>query len=66
MAAQANFVRVRVDALAGGAPGEAPPRGRLLCVVRALLKKMRQEVLVGDRVRVVGIDWTDGRGELAC
>lgn len=63
MAAQANFVRVKVDALEGGRPGEAPPRPRLLCVVRALLKKIKQEVLVGDRVRLVGIDWTDGRGE---
>ncbi|KAL4458693.1 hypothetical protein ABPG75_013558 [Micractinium tetrahymenae] len=62
MAAQANFVRVKVDSLEGAAPGEAPPRPRLLCVVRALLKKIKQEVLVGDRVRVVGIDWADGRG----
>lgn len=62
MAAQANFVRVKVDGLEGGLAGEAPPRPRLLCVVRALLKKMRREVLVGDRVRVVGIDWADGRG----
>lgn len=42
MAAQANFVRVKVDSLDGAAPGEAPPRSRLLCVVRALLKKIKQ------------------------
>lgn len=70
MAAQANFVRVKVDALEGGEPGEVAPQARLLCVVRALLKKMRREVLVGDRVRLVGIDWTDGRGgffwQLSC
>jgi ribosome biogenesis GTPase len=61
--AQANFVRVRVDALDPPAPGGGPPpRPALLCVVRALLKKMRQPVLVGDRVRVVGVDWADGRG----
>jgi ribosome biogenesis GTPase len=60
MAAQANFVRIKIDRLDGSdAP---PPQPRLLCVVRALLKKMKREVLVGDRVRVVGIDWTDGRG----
>ena len=60
MAAQANFVRIKVDHLEGSdAP---PPQPRLLCVVRALLKKMKREVLVGDRVRIVGIDWTDGRG----
>ena len=72
MAAQANFVRVKVERLdgdggSGSGGGEAPlpppPRTRLLCVVRGLLKKMKKEVLVGDYVRVVGIDWTDGRGE---
>lgn len=73
MAAQANFVRVKVERLdddAGGSSGSGgalppPPRTRLLCVVRGLLKKMKREVLVGDFVRVVGIDWTDGRGERA-
>lgn len=60
MAAQANFVRIKINRLDGSdAP---PPQPRLLCVVRALLKKMKREVLVGDRVRVVGIDWNDGRG----
>lgn len=34
----------------------------LLCVVRALLKKIKRRVLVGDRVLVSGIDWTDRRG----
>lgn len=48
MAAQANFVRVRVDSLEGGEPGELPPRPRLLCVVRALLKKIKQVRLGGS------------------
>jgi hypothetical protein len=65
MAAQANFVRVKVDSLEG-AGGAAvlgpPPRQRLLCVVRGLLKKIKQTVLVGYQVRVVGIDWADGSG----
>uniref|UniRef100_A0A383WD87 EngC GTPase domain-containing protein n=1 Tax=Tetradesmus obliquus TaxID=3088 RepID=A0A383WD87_TETOB len=39
-----------------------PPRTQLLCTVRALLKKINQRVLVGDRVRVHGIDWLEGRG----
>jgi hypothetical protein len=39
-----------------------PPRTELLCTVRALLKKISQRVLVGDRVRVHGIDWLGGRG----
>lgn len=34
----------------------------LLCVVRALLKKIKRRVLVGDRVLVSGIDWTERRG----
>eukprot|EP00740_Mantoniella_antarctica_P013794 CAMPEP_0181380686 /NCGR_PEP_ID=MMETSP1106-20121128/19687_1 /TAXON_ID=81844 /ORGANISM="Mantoniella antarctica, Strain SL-175" /LENGTH=762 /DNA_ID=CAMNT_0023499753 /DNA_START=288 /DNA_END=2574 /DNA_ORIENTATION=+ len=33
----------------------------LLCVVRALLKKIRQRVLVGDGVEVNGVDWVDSR-----
>ena len=35
----------------------------LLCTVRGILKKIKQSVLVGDRVRVAGIDWDDLRGE---
>jgi len=76
MAAEANYVRVDVESLepspsgagsdgAGGAGAPPPPRRRLLCTVRGLLKKMRQAVLVGDRVRVVGIDWREGRGMVA-
>ncbi|XP_057839656.2 small ribosomal subunit biogenesis GTPase RsgA 1, mitochondrial isoform X2 [Cryptomeria japonica] len=34
----------------------------LLCVVRALLKKIKRRVLVGDKVLVGSIDWTDKRG----
>lgn len=42
------------------APGEK--RTELLCTVRGILKKIKQSVLVGDRVRVAGIDWDDQRG----
>uniref|UniRef100_A0A804RKP0 Small ribosomal subunit biogenesis GTPase RsgA 1, mitochondrial n=1 Tax=Zea mays TaxID=4577 RepID=A0A804RKP0_MAIZE len=59
-ASQANFMRVIVDATA---PGLDHHRGSdLLCVVRALLKKIRRRVLVGDRVLVGAVDWTDRRG----
>lgn len=34
----------------------------LLCVVRALLKKIKRRVLVGDKVLVGSIDWVDRRG----
>eukprot|EP00775_Hariotina_reticulata_P010726 gene10726-10883_t len=40
---------------------EELPCSQLLCTVRALLKKMNQRVLVGDRVRVINIDWNEGR-----
>lgn len=62
MAAQANFVRIKVDHLESSDDAIDPPRLHLLCVVRALLKKIRKEVLVGDRVLVVGIDWASSRG----
>jgi ribosome biogenesis GTPase len=53
-------MRVIVDATA---PGLDHHRGSdLLCVVRALLKKIRRRVLVGDRVLVGAVDWTDRRG----
>ena len=59
-ASQANFMRVIVDA---AAPGLERHRGSdLLCVVRALLKKIRRRVLVGDRVLVGAVDWADRRG----
>ena len=33
----------------------------LLCVVRALLKKIKRRVLVGDDVSLTGVDWVDHR-----
>jgi len=33
----------------------------VLCVVRALLKKIKRKVLVGDDVALTGIDWVDSR-----
>lgn len=61
-------MRVIVES-AGGAPenpgffGDDPRIGReLLCVVRALLKKIKRRVLVGDKVLVGSVDWVDSRG----
>ncbi|EFJ52532.1 hypothetical protein VOLCADRAFT_43862, partial [Volvox carteri f. nagariensis] len=34
----------------------------LLCSIRSLLRKLRQDVVVGDVVRVSSIDWREGRG----
>ena len=36
----------------------------LLCVVRSVLKKIKNHVLVGDVVKVISVDWTDERGAL--
>ncbi|XP_047067285.1 small ribosomal subunit biogenesis GTPase RsgA 1, mitochondrial-like [Lolium rigidum] len=59
-ASQANYMRVIVAATP---PGLEQHRGAdLLCVVRALLKKIRRRVLVGDRVLVGAVDWAGRRG----
>lgn len=59
-AVQANYYWVRLD----------PPQGHsaavmLLCTRRARLKKIGQQVWVGDRVVVEDIDWASGRGAVA-
>ena len=61
---EANFVTVRLNdraELAEALPGPID----LLCSVRALLKKIKQTVLVGDNVQVDSIDWADKRGQTA-
>lgn len=79
MAAQANYLRVRLEELedaagevawrAGQAPQDpgmplpGPGEDTLLCTARGLLKKMQTRVMVGDRVHLSGIDWTSLRGE---
>lgn len=71
-ASQANFMRVIVQSLPLGVHsgsrlvegfGDAPGVGvELLCVVKAVLKKIKRRVLVGDKVLVGSIDWVDRRG----
>lgn len=61
VAAKANFMRVLVDR------EELPALHNketveLLVVVRAVLKKLKRRVLVGDYVKVGRIDWEDRRG----
>ncbi|CAH2065841.1 unnamed protein product [Thlaspi arvense] len=65
--AQANFMRVVVQDDGGAVDGDeddcSSKNGvELLCVVRAVLKKIRRRVLVGDKVLVGSIDWIDRRG----
>lgn len=77
-AAQANFMRVIVQSVSpetSSADFVPSKRGsvrecseeqkvgvELLCVVRAVLKKIKRRVLVGDKVLVGSIDWVDRRG----
>ncbi|KAE8023658.1 hypothetical protein FH972_009330 [Carpinus fangiana] len=68
-AAQANFMRVVVQSLSSEPSGGSSEGSRasgtgieLLCVVRAVLKKIKRRVLVGDKVLVGSIDWVDRRG----
>lgn len=59
---EANFVTVRLDD-SEEPPSSMPGPTDLLCNVRALLKKIKQTVLVGDHVQVDSIDWADKRGQ---
>jgi len=61
ISAQANYMRVLVSPSALPPPA-APDGVVLLCVVRAVLKKIHQRILVGDFVRVARIDWPSRRG----
>lgn len=56
VALQANFCAVELDQ-----PGPEDRR-RLLCTRRTRLGKSGQQICVGDRVGVDGIDWPSGRG----
>jgi ribosome biogenesis GTPase len=59
VALEANFCRVQLEQ-----PGPAH-RQQLLCVRRTRLGKTGQQICVGDRVQVEGIDWPAGRGAVA-
>ncbi|XP_023002660.1 small ribosomal subunit biogenesis GTPase RsgA 1, mitochondrial [Cucurbita maxima] len=52
--------------LSGSSEGDSSDSSRLgielLCVVKAVLKKIKRRVLVGDKVVVGSIDWVDRRG----
>ncbi|MEL6321131.1 MAG: small ribosomal subunit biogenesis GTPase RsgA [Cyanobacteria bacterium J06626_14] len=70
LATQANFYRVKLDdapkITVGSNLSLTPTYSNvLLCTRRARLKKVRQAVRVGDRVRVEEADWIDGRGAIS-
>jgi ribosome biogenesis GTPase len=69
---QANYYRVRLNAefysQAGGANSLAQTSGNvthLLCYRRSRLKKIGQQVMVGDLVQVEDPDWAGERGAIA-
>ena len=80
LAVQANYYRVQLDALdaetgkqgetqtntlsASLRPSASPLPPLLLCTRRTRLKKIGQQVMVGDRVVVEVPDWTGGRGAI--
>jgi ribosome biogenesis GTPase / thiamine phosphate phosphatase len=61
VAVEANFYRVRLDLELAKAWGHS----ELLCVRRARLKKIGQQIYVGDRVTVEEPDWQGQRGAIA-
>ncbi|MEH1966554.1 small ribosomal subunit biogenesis GTPase RsgA [Nostoc sp.] len=75
LAVQANFYRVQLDQqdgemreireMKGQNPPHLPYPPLLLCTRRTRLKKIGQQVMVGDRVVVEEPDWAGGRGAIA-
>lgn len=68
LAVQANYYKVRLDRVPEPATDEAISafdRADLLCTRRARLKKIGQQVMVGDRVVVEEPDWAGRRGAIA-
>jgi ribosome biogenesis GTPase / thiamine phosphate phosphatase len=62
VAVQANFYRVSLDGGQGAGEADLPD---LLCTRRARLKKLGQQVMVGDRVMLEEPDWQGLRGAIA-
>ncbi|WP_369817784.1 MULTISPECIES: small ribosomal subunit biogenesis GTPase RsgA [Planktothricoides] len=63
LAVQANYYQVQLDPLPGAETTDLPRS--LLCTRRSLLKKLGQQVMVGDRVVVEQPDWEGGRGAIS-
>ncbi|WP_088240319.1 small ribosomal subunit biogenesis GTPase RsgA [Calothrix rhizosoleniae] len=64
LAVQANFYRVQLD-LIDLSEITAPHLSILLCTRRTRLKKIGQQVMVGDRVIIEEVDWAGERGAIA-
>lgn len=63
LAVQANYYQVQLDPLVAGEETGLPRS--LLCTRRSLLKKLGQQVMVGDRAIVEQPDWEGGRGAIS-
>ncbi len=63
LAVQANYYQVQLDRQPGTKTTDLPRS--LLCTRRSLLKKLGQQVMVGDRVLVEQPDWEGGRGAIS-
>ncbi len=63
LAVQANFYKVRLEVQVEQGDSVLPQF--LLCTRRTRLKKIGQQVMVGDRVRIEEPDWEGGRGAIA-
>ena len=64
LSVQANYYNVKLDCEVAHA-GARPGNEALLCTRRSRLKKIGQQVMVGDRVQIEEPDWTGGRGAIA-
>jgi len=69
LAVQANYYRVRLYLPETAREERQEAKGNssplLLCTRRSRLKKIGQQVLVGDRVEIEEPDWAGGRGAIA-
>jgi ribosome biogenesis GTPase len=63
LACQANYYWVQIDRSLADLPENE--NLQVLCTRRARLKKLGQQVRVGDRVRLEELDWVDRRGAIA-
>lgn len=64
IAVQANFYQVKLDRDQDTIP-KAYPQATLLCTRRTRLKKIGQQVMVGDCVVIEEPDWAGGRGAIS-
>lgn len=64
LAVQANYYQVQLDIINQTTSAQIPPISNLLCTRRTRLKKIGQQVMVGDRVIIEEPDWAGKRGAI--